>query len=293
MQYKEAIDEYIEKVFNERFEFIIESSFLPIVTNTRRHLMLPISIADDTVDVKEVVEKLRENFHLFSLSGCTINISETIKYIDLTSKIVSLFRNKKPQGNILIFKNKRRSIRFNPDSSNSITSTVFRRCRGFNINDEIEVDYICSDNSFYLASKYFDKIYCKYSDFINNNGVLYIMGYPTFGLALQGFLIYQGDYPIDEFGITKMISDAIGNSQISDIDFKSSEDCMKFANSALNFVPNRNENYNVNFVSQGERDVFENLSHYQLFDTILDIYLGNLGYDYIESIELVKKKNRI
>lgn len=190
MQYKEAIDEYIEKVFNERFEFIIESSFLPIVTNTCRHLVLPISITDDTVDVQEVVEKLRENFYLFSLSDCTINTSETIKYIDLTSKIVSLFRDKKPQGNTLIFRNKRRSIRFSPDSSNSIISTVFRRCKGFKTNDEIEIDYICNKHSFYLASKYFDKIYCKYSDFINNNGVLYIMGYPMFGLALQGFLIY-------------------------------------------------------------------------------------------------------
>lgn len=90
-----------------------------------------------------------------------------------------------------------------------------------------------------------------------------------------------------------MISDAIENSRISDIDFKSSEDCMKFANKSLNFVPNKNENYNVNFVSQGERDVFENLNHYRLFDTILDIYLGDLSYDYIESIELTKKKDKI
>lgn len=273
----QTISDYIENVLDKKFEYIAKNSFLPVVTNTYRHLSIPISIKDDVVDIREVTEKLQDALS-YNSKNYTINSSETIESINLTEKIVKMLDLK---GDIISFSNGMKSVKIKPTSLSSVNSMVFLSCRGFKLSDNIKVDYTDSEE-FYMASRYYNEIFLKYSDFISNNRALCIIGFGVFDSTPQYFsLKFENNYT-EEFDTILNISNLIRSNLISEVNFEITESYIKTAIEALKFIPNDKDlSYDINFVMDGKIDTIDCINKDKLLEALYNII--SLNYK-IESI---------
>jgi hypothetical protein len=273
----QTISDYIENVLDKKFEYIAKNSFLPVVTNTYRHLSIPISIKDDVVDIRKVTEKLQDALS-YNSKNYTINSSETIESINLTEKIVKMLDLK---GDIISFSNGMKSVKIKPTSLSSVNSMVFLSCRGFKLSDNIKVDYTDSEE-FYMASRYYNEIFLKYSDFISNNRALCIIGFGFFDSTPQYFsLKFENNYT-EEFDTILNISNLIRSNLISEVNFEITESYIKTAIEALKFIPNDKDlSYDINFVMDGKIDTIDCINKDKLLEALYNII--SLNYK-IESI---------
>lgn len=273
----QTISDYIENVLDKKFEYIAKNSFLPVVTNTYRHLSIPINVKDDVVDIRKVTEKLQDALS-YNSKNYTINSSETIESINLTEKIVKMLDLK---GDIISFSNGMKSVKIKPTSLSSVNSMVFLSCRGFKLSDNIKIDYTDSEE-FYMASRYYNEIFLKYSGFISNNGALCIIGTGMFDRTPQYFsLKFENNYT-EEFDIILNFSNLIRNNLIDEIDFKLTESYIKTAIEALKFIPNNKDlSYDINFVMDGKIDTIDCINKDKLLEALYNII--SLNYK-IESI---------
>lgn len=273
----QTISDYIENVLDKKFEYIAKNSFLPVVTNTYRHLSIPINVKDDVVDIRKVTEKLQDALS-YNSKNYTINSSETIESINLTEKIVKMLDLK---GDIISFSNGMKSVKIKPTSLSSVNSMVFLSCRGFKLSDNIKIDYTDSEE-FYMASRYYNEIFLKYSGFISNNGALCIIGTGMFDRTPQYFsLKFENNYT-EEFDIILNFSNLIRNNLIDEIDFKLTESYIKTAIEALKFIPNNKDlSYDINFVMDGKIDTIDCINKDKLLEALYSII--SLNYK-IESI---------
>lgn len=273
----QTISDYIENVLDKKFEYIAKNSFLPVVTNTYRHLSIPINVKDDVVDIRKVTEKLQDALS-YNSKNYTINFSETIESINLTEKIVKMLDLK---GDIISFSNGMKSVKIKPTSLSSVNSMVFLSCRGFKLSDNIKIDYTDSEE-FYMASRYYNEIFLKYSGFISNNGALCIIGTGMFDRTPQYFsLKFENNYT-EEFDIILNFSNLIRNNLIDEIDFKLTESYIKTAIEALKFIPNNKDlSYDINFVMDGKIDTIDCINKDKLLEALYNII--SLNYK-IESI---------
>lgn len=275
----QTISDYIENVLDKKFDYIAKNSFLPVVTNTYRHLSIPISIKDDVVDIREVTEKLRDALS-YNSKNYTINSSKTIESINLTEKIVKMLDLK---GDNISFSNGMKNVKIKPTSLSSVNSMVFLSCRGFKLSDNIKVD--CTDSEeFYMANRYYNEIFLKYSDFILNNGALCIIGTGMFDRTPQYFsLKFENNYT-EEFDIILNFSNLIRNNLIDEIDFKLTESCIKAVREALKFIPNNKDLlYDVNFITGEDRDVIEGIDRNVLLESLFSISLLNYKIENINA----------
>ena len=273
----QTISDYIENVLDKKFEYIAKNSFLPVVTNTYRHLSIPISIKDDVVDIREVTEKLRDALS-YNSKNYTINSSETIESINLTEKIVKMLDLKSDN---ISFSNGMKSVKIKPTSLSSVNSMVFLSCRGFKLSDNIKVDYTDSEE-FYMASRYYNEIFLKYSDFISNIRALCIIGFGFFDCTPQYFsLKFENNYT-EEFDTILNISNLIRSNLISEVNFKITESYIKTAIEALKFIPNDKDLlYDINFVMDGKIYTIDCINKDILLEALYNII--SLNYK-IESI---------
>lgn len=273
----QTISDYIENVLDKKFEYIAKNSFLPVVTNTYRHLSIPINVKDDVVDIRKVTEKLQDALS-YNSKNYTINSSETIESINLTEKIVKMLDLK---GDIISFSNGMKSVKIKPTSLSSVNSMVFISCRGFKLSDNIKVDYTDSEE-FYMASRYYNEIFLKYSDFISNNRALCIIGFGFFDSTPQYFsLKFENNYT-EEFDTILNISNLIRSNLISEVNFEITESYIKTAIEALKFIPNDKDlSYDINFVMDGKIDTIDCINKDKLLEALYNII--SLNYK-IESI---------
>lgn len=273
----QTISDYIENVLDKKFEYIAKNSFLPVVTNTYRHLSIPINVKDDVVDIRKVTEKLQDALS-YNSKNYTINSSETIESINLTEKIVKMLDLK---GDIISFSNGMKSVKIKPTSLSSVNSMVFLSCRGFKLSDNIKVDYTDSEE-FYMASRYYNEIFLKYSDFISNNRALCIIGFGFFDSTPQYFsLKFENNYT-EEFDTILNISNLIRSNLISEVNFEITESYIKTAIEALKFIPNDKDlSYDINFVMDGKIDTIDCINKDKLLEALYNII--SLNYK-IESI---------
>lgn len=272
-----TISDYIENVLDKKFEYIAKNSFLPVVTNTYRHLSIPISIKDDVVDIREVTEKLRDALS-YNSKNYTINSSKTIESINLTEKIVKMLDLK---GDNISFSNGMKSVKIKPTSLSSVNSMVFLSCRGFKLSDNIKVDYTDSEE-FYMASRYYNEIFLKYSDFISNNRALCIIGFGFFDSTPQYFSLKFENNNTEEFDTILNISNLIRSNLISEVNFEITESYIKTAIEALKFIPNdKGLSYDINFVMDGKIDTIDCINKDKLLEALYNII--SLNYK-IESI---------
>lgn len=267
-----TISDYIENILDKKFEYIAKNSFLPVVTNTYRHLSIPINVKDDVVDIRKVTKKLQDALFYNGNNYYNIDSSKTIESINLTEKIVKMLDLK---GDNISFSNGMKNVKIKPTSLSSINSMVFLSCRGFKLSDNIKVD--CEDSEeFYMANRYYNEIFLKYSDFILNNGALCIIGTGMFDRTPQYFsLKFENNYT-EEFDIILNFSNLIRNNLISEIDFKLTESCIK-AVEALKFIPNNNKDllYDINFITGEDRDVIEGIDRNVLLESLFSLSLLN------------------
>lgn len=273
----QTISDYIENVLDKKFEYIAKNSFLPVVTNTYRHLSIPINVKDGVVDIRKVTEKLQDAIS-YNSKNYTINSSETIESINLTEKIVKMLDLK---GDIISFSNGMKSVKIKPTSLSSVNSMVFLSCRGFKLSDNIKVDYTDSEE-FYMASRYYNEIFLKYSDFISNNRALCIIGFGFFDSTPQYFsLKFENNYT-EEFDTILNISNLIRSNLISEVNFEITESYIKTAIEALKFIPNNKDlSYDINFVMDGKIDTIDCINKDKLLEALYNII--SLNYK-IESI---------
>lgn len=273
----QTISDYIENVLDKKFEYIAKNSFLPVVTNTYRHLSIPINVKDDVVDIRKVTEKLQDALS-YNSKNYTINSSETIESINLTEKIVKMLDLK---GDIISFSNGMKSVKIKPTSLSSVNSMVFLSCRGFKLSDNIKIDYTDSEE-FYMASRYYNEIFLKYSGFISNNGALCIIGFGFFDSTPQYFsLKFENNYT-EEFDTILNISNLIRSNLISEVNFEITESYIKTAIEALKFIPNDKDlSYDINFVMDGKIDTIDCINKDKLLEALYNII--SLNYK-IESI---------
>lgn len=273
----QTISDYIENVLDKKFEYIAENSFLPVVTNTYRHLSIPINVKDDVVDIRKVTEKLQDALS-YNSKNYTINSSETIESINLTEKIVKMLDLK---GDIISFSNGMKSVKIKPTSLSSVNSMVFLSCRGFKLSDNIKVDYTDSEE-FYMASRYYNEIFLKYSDFISNNRALCIIGFGFFDSTPQYFSLKFENNNTEEFDTILNISNLIRSNLISEVNFEITESYIKTAIEALKFIPNDKDlSYDINFVMDGKIDTIDCINKDKLLEALYNII--SLNYK-IESI---------
>ena len=273
----QTISDYIENVLDKKFEYIAKNSFLPVVTNTYRHLSIPINVKDDVVDIRKVTEKLQDALS-YNSKNYTINSSETIESINLTEKIVKMLDLK---GDIISFSNGMKSVKIKPMSLSSVNSMVFLSCRGFKLSDNIKVDYTDSEE-FYMASRYYNEIFLKYSDFISNNRALCIIGFGFFDSTPQYFSLKFENNNTEEFDTILNISNLIRSNLISEVNFEITESYIKTAIEALKFIPNNKDlSYDINFVMDGKIDTIDCINKDKLLEALYNII--SLNYK-IESI---------
>lgn len=273
----QTISDYIENVLDKKFEYIAKNSFLPVVTNTYRHLSIPINVKDDVVDIRKVTEKLQDALS-YNSKNYTINSSETIESINLTEKIVKMLDLK---GDIISFSNGMKSVKIKPTSLSSVNSMVFLSCRGFKLSDNIKVDYTDSEE-FYMASRYYNEIFLKYSDFISNNRALCIIGFGFFDSTPQYFSLKFENNNTEEFDTILNISNLIRSNLISEVNFEITESYIKTAIEALKFIPNDKDlSYDINFVMDGKIDTIDCINRDKLLEALYNII--SLNYK-IESI---------
>lgn len=273
----QTISDYIENVLDKKFEYIAKNSFLPVVTNTYRHLSIPINVKDDVVDIRKVTEKLQDALS-YNSKNYTINSSETIESINLTEKIVKMLDLK---GENILLSNGTKCVKIKPTSLSSVNSMVFLSCRGFKLSDNIKVDYTDSEE-FYMASRYYNEIFLKYSDFISNNRALCIIGFGFFDSTPQYFsLKFENNYT-EEFDTILNISNLIRSNFISEVNFEITESYIKTAIEALKFIPNDKDlSYDINFVMDGKIDTIDCINKDKLLEALYNII--SLNYK-IESI---------
>lgn len=273
----QTISDYIENVLDKKFEYIAKNSFLPVVTNTYRHLSIPINVKDDVVDIRKVTEKLQDALS-YNSKNYTINSSKTIESINLTEKIVKMLDLK---GDIITFSNGMKSVKIKPTSLSSVNSMVFLSCRGFKLSDNIKVDYTDSEE-FYMASRYYNEIFLKYSDFISNNRALCIIGFGFFDSTPQYFSLKFENNNTEEFDTILNISNLIRSNLISEVNFEITESYIKTAIEALKFIPNDKDlSYDINFVMDGKIDTIDCINKDKLLEALYNII--SLNYK-IESI---------
>lgn len=273
----QTISDYIENVLDKKFEYIAKNSFLPVVTNTYRHLSIPINVKDDVVDIRKVTEKLQDALS-YNSKNYTINSSKTIESINLTEKIVKMLDLK---GDIITFSNGMKSVKIKPTSLSSVNSMVFLSCRGFKLSDNIKVDYTDSEE-FYMASRYYNEIFLKYSDFISNNRALCIIGFGFFDSTPQYFSLKFENNNTEEFDTILNISNLIRSNLISEVNFEITESYIKTAIEALKFIPNDKDlSYDINIVMDGKIDTIDCINKDKLLEALYNII--SLNYK-IESI---------
>lgn len=274
----ELVNIYINNIIEEKFEFIVESGFLPIVTDTGIYKVIKFHIEDECLDLHKLHQTIEELFVREKIGF--INIGKTLSSIEFAEYILSTGIDRVDRINLgdqYTIKNSSPEIDISVDVRiSNLSEDLFMTSSLFDIKGTFLIGRTYSSPYEKLADKYLGETFSKYLGFIHKFNVL-----PIFGTDY----IQPINYIVDLDGRDKSIQDVdfvkyvrsifrfLGLKEISNDNIKRYVD---YVNSTLNFIPDRESIYNFIITFKNKQEKVEgNTKGFGLFRHLSSWYNDN------------------
>lgn len=271
---------YINTIIEEKFEFIVESGFLPVVTDTSTYKVIKFHIEDECLDLHELHQTIEDLFIKEKIDH--INIGKTLSGIEFAEYILSTGLDREDHINLgdqYTIKNSSPEVDVSVDVRvSNLSEDLFMTSSVFDLRGTFLIGRTYSSPHEKLADKYLGEILPKYLDFIHKFNIL-----PIFGTDYVQPISYIVDLDgrkdksiqnVDFVRYVRSIFRFLGLKEISINDIKGYID---YVNSILNFIPDQVSIYNyiITFKNKPKK-VEGNIKGFGLFRHLSSWYNDNL-----------------
>lgn len=272
----ELVNIYINTIIEEKFEFIVESGFLPVVTDTGIYKVIKFHTKDECLDLHKLHQVVGD---LFKEEGIhVINIGKTLSGIEFAECILSTGIDRNDHinlGDVYAIKNisPKLNVSTNVRISN-LSEDLFMTSGLFDLGGTFLIDRIYSGPYEKLADEYLSEIFSKYLGFVQKFNVL-----PIFGNDYTQPIDYIVDLDdredksiqnVDFVRYVRSVFRFLGLKEISINDIKGYID---YINSILDFIPDRSSVYNFTITYKNKpKDVECESRGFGLFRYLLACY---------------------
>lgn len=271
---------YINTIIEEKFEFIVESGFLPVVTDTSTYKVIKFHIEDECLDLHKLHQTIEDLFIKEKIDH--INIGKTLSGIEFAEYILSTGLDREDHINLgdqYTIKNSSPEVDVSVDVRvSNLSEDLFMTSSVFDLRGTFLIGRTYSSPHEKLADKYLGEILPKYLDFIQKFNIL-----PIFGTDYVQPISYIVDLDgrkdksiqnVDFVRYVRSIFRFLGLKEISINDIKGYID---YVNSILNFIPDQVSIYNyiITFKNKPKK-VEGNIKGSGLFKHLSSWYNDNL-----------------
>lgn len=271
---------YINTIIEEKFEFIVESGFLPVVTDTSTYKVIKFHIEDECLDLHKLHQTIEDLFIKEKIDH--INIGKTLSGIEFAEYILSTGLDREDHINLgdqYTIKNSSPEVDVSVDVRvSNLSEDLFMTSSVFDLRGTFLIGRTYSSPHEKLADKYLGEILPKYLDFIQKFNIL-----PIFGTDYVQPISYIVDLDgrkdksiqnVDFVRYVRSIFRFLGLKEISINDIKGYID---YVNSILNFIPDQVSIYNyiITFKNKPKK-VEGNIKGSGLFRHLSSWYNDNL-----------------
>ena len=238
---------YINTIIEEKFEFIVESGFLPVVTDTSTYKVIKFHIEDECLGLHKLHQTIEDLFIKEKIDH--INIGKTLSGIEFAEYILSTGLDREDHINLgdqYTIKNSSPEVDVSVDVRvSNLSEDLFMTSSVFDLRGTFLIGRTYSSPHEKLADKYLGEILPKYLDFIQKFNIL-----PIFGTDYVQPISYIVDLDgrkdksiqnVDFVRYVRSIFRFLGLKEISINDIKGYID---YVNSILNFIPDQVSIYN-------------------------------------------------
>lgn len=93
------VEDYLEKVVDSKYEFIVDNRILPVFTKKGTYVSLNIEPNDDLLDLDNLYSRVKEEFKRLNINSLDIN--RTCHSIDLVNLVLSEYKRLPGKGNVI------------------------------------------------------------------------------------------------------------------------------------------------------------------------------------------------
>lgn len=93
------VEDYLEKVVNSKYEFIVGNRILPVFTKKGTYVPLNIKPNDDLLDLNNLYSIIKEEFKRLDINS--LDIDRTSHSINLVNLVLSEYKQLSGKGNVI------------------------------------------------------------------------------------------------------------------------------------------------------------------------------------------------
>lgn len=268
------VEDYLEKVVNSKYEFIVDNRILPVFTKKGTYVPLNIKPNDDLLDLDNLYSIIKEEFKRLDINS--LDIDRTSHSINLVNLVLSEYKQLSGKGNVIkleiISSSSHRKVHDVTENQN-ILDQLFIICKNIDFDTIVSliVSKSFSSEQARLATLIIDDVFYRYPEFFSKHKVI-----PVIERCNKSYII-EASYLIglDRLELLDIIEKALVRNNIGDIDIILVKEFIKFVEEHLNLETDVDKLYSLRCSSKFPGDTFgyTRLSYLALYSRVLDCFL--------------------
>lgn len=283
----ELVNTYLSAIVERKFEFIVEHSFLPVVTDIGFHKVIKLDIEDGCLDLHNLHQTVEDLFIKEEVDS--ISIERTLSSIGLTESILATNLDRKDHiglGDQYSIKNSSPEREVSIDVRVSyLPEDLFMASDLFDLRGTFLIDRTYSSPYVKLADEYLKEVIFKYLDFIQKFKVFPIFGADNLKQPInhiidldsrKGWSIW---WDVD---FIELIRNIFRYLRLRNINTSKMKEYVDYVSSVLNFIPDRTSTYKFSITRKDRQEKVEGSAvGFGLFRYLLSWYSDSLIQEII------------
>lgn len=266
------VEDYLEKVVDSKYEFIVGNRVLPVFTKKGTYVPLNIEPDDDLLDLDNLYSRVKEEFERLDIKS--LDIKRTCRSIDLINLALSDYKQLPEKGNVIKLEitSSHRKVRDVKENQNTLDQ-LFIICENIDFDNLVSlvVGKSFSSEQARLATLIIDNVFYRYPEFFSKHKVI-----PIIERRNKSYIIEANHLiGLDRLELLDIIEKALIQYKIEDIDINLVDEFIKFIEEHLNLETDVNKLYSLRCRSKYPGDTFgyTMLSYFALYSRVLDCFL--------------------
>lgn len=266
------VEDYLEKVVDSKYEFIVGNRILPVFTKKGTYVPLNIKPDDDLLDLNNLYYRVKEEFKRLDINSLDIN--RTYHSIDLINLVLSEYKQLSGKGNVIKLEitSSHRKVNDVKENQNTLDQ-LFIICENidFDIKVSLVVSKSFSSEQARLATLIIDDVFYRYPEFFSKHKII-----PVIERRNKSYII-EASYLIElnRSELLDIIEKSLIQNNIEDVDINLVDESIKFIEKHVNLETEVDKFYSLKCRSNFTGDTlgYTMLGYLALYSKILDCFV--------------------
>lgn len=266
------VEDYLEKVVDRNYEFIVSNRILPVFTKEGTYIPLNIEPNDDLLDLVNLYSRIKKEFNRLGINSLDIN--RTYRSTNLVDLILRDYEQLSGKGDTIRLEitSSYRKV-YDVKENQNILGQLFIICENIDFDNLVSlvVGKFFSSEQTRLATLIVDDVFYRYPEFFSKHKVI-----PIIERRNKSYIIEASHLiGLDRLELLDIIKKALVRNNIEDIDINLVNESMKFIEKHINLETEVGKYYYLKCRSNltGNTLGYSMLRSFALYSKVLDCFV--------------------